>query len=124
MELTLENGVVRPIRATEELRPLLETLNDDGNTFAILAKADENYIQTGRDSSGFVVEVRRGSASEHYAAARTSSPPTAQRVDAGRDSAKQPGEDRFNLDETIGLFVAWMEGQEAPASIQWIRLDL
>ena len=124
VELTLENGTVRPIRASEELRPLLETLNDDDNTFAILAKGDEDYIQAGRDSSGFIVEFRRGKATEHFAAARTSSPPTSQRVEPWRNLWKQPGEDRFDLDETIGLFVAWMEGRETPASIQWVRLEL
>lgn len=111
MELTLEDGTMQPIRASEEVRPLLETLNGEDNTFAILAKADEDYIQTSRDGGGFVVETRRGSASEHFAAARAGSSPAS--------GSAEP----FDLEETIGLFTAWIEGRDSP-SIEWVRVDI
>jgi hypothetical protein len=124
MELTLEDGTVRQIHASGELRPLLETLNDEDNTFAILAKAEEDFIQTSRDSSGFVVETRRGSASEHFAAARTSSPSAPPPGDTWWGSRKRTDHELFDLEETISLFAAWIEGREPPPLIQWVRMDI
>ena len=124
LELTLEDGTVRQIGASEELWPLLETLNDGNNTFAILARSEQDYIQTSRDSGRFVVEFRRGSASEHFAAARASSPPASPPSDSLWGTRQRPEQELFDLEETMSLFAAWIDNRDPPLSMQWVRMDI
>lgn len=45
----------------------IRTLGDDGDSFAILAKDSQVYMQTAGDlDDGFMLEYRNGSESEHY----------------------------------------------------------
>lgn len=55
-------------RLTNELiTRSIHSLTGDGDSFAILAKASEKYMQTsGGPSLGFVLEYRNGSEDEHY----------------------------------------------------------
>ena len=45
----------------------IRSLTGEGDSFAILAQADQVYMQTsGGPENGFVLEYRNGSAEEHY----------------------------------------------------------
>lgn len=67
MELVV-NGETLPGAITDGLiDESIRSLTGEGDSFAILARASEIYMQTsGGPSYGFVLEYRNGSAEEHY----------------------------------------------------------
>ena len=67
MELVV-NGVTISAPVTNGLiDESIRSLTGEGDSFAILSKADQIYMQTsGGPEYGFVLEYRNGSAEEHY----------------------------------------------------------
>ena len=68
MELTTEDGTVIRDPSSSELRAALGKLGSDGNGYAILAAAEEHYIQVaGSEAGGYIAEYREGSEESHHA---------------------------------------------------------
>ena len=67
MELVINGDTVAEPVTDALIAQSINSLTGDGDSFAILAKASETYMQTsGGPSYGFVLEYRNGSESEHY----------------------------------------------------------
>ena len=64
MRLETDEGIIE-ISALHQLRDQLVRL-DVLNNRAILSTADEQYIQTGKNDNGFVIEKRVGSEDQHF----------------------------------------------------------
>lgn len=124
LEIKLENGTSRNVACKEELRPLLQSLNLRGNSFAILERGPDDYIQAALDRRGFVVEWHDGDPDRHYSAARACSSPLPQRTNGWLEFWKrQPLQDRFSVDEVAEFFASYLEGLPPPAKAQWVKLE-
>lgn len=67
MELAINGDTVAEPVTDALIAQSINSLTGEGDSFAILAKASETYLQTsGGPSYGFVLEYRNGSESEHY----------------------------------------------------------
>ena len=67
MELVINGDTVAEPVTDALIAQSINSLTGDGDSFAILAKASETYMQTsGGPSYGFILEYRNGSESEHY----------------------------------------------------------
>lgn len=67
MELILNGDTLTEPVTDELISRSVSSLTGEGDSFAILAKAPEVYMQTsGGPSQGFVLEYRNGSEDEHY----------------------------------------------------------
>lgn len=67
MELNVNgDAVIEPV-TNSLIEQSIGSLTGEGDSFAILAKAPQVYIQTSGDASGgFILEYRDGSEEEHY----------------------------------------------------------
>jgi hypothetical protein len=67
MELIVNGESLAGLVSDRQIEESLRSLTGDGDSFAILARADQTYIQTSGDPhNGFVLEYRDGSEEEHY----------------------------------------------------------
>ena len=67
MELIVNGNSLSGLPTNELIAKSIESLTGEGDSFAILAVAPQQYIQTqGDPRSGFILEYRNGSADEHY----------------------------------------------------------
>ena len=70
IELNVNGDKLRGLVSDRQIEEAIESLTGDGESFAILARAEQVYIQTAGDpANGFVLEYRDGSEGEHYACA-------------------------------------------------------
>lgn len=70
VELNVNGDKLPGLVSNRQIEEAIESLTGDGDSFAILARADQVYIQTSGDpSNGFVLEYRDGSEAEHYSCA-------------------------------------------------------
>ncbi len=122
MKLSLENGREESISDPADLAPFLRRIDRDGNNFAILASADEHYVQAAMIEGGFIIEKRLGNAASHFEATRTApSMPVAAPARPwwkfwGNDGVKA---DRFTLDDVIRTFAAFMGDGSEPVGLHW-----
>lgn len=78
----------------------------------IVEKGPEHYLQTiGRDG-GYVVELRQGSAAQHFMGKRRGTSPEWHDGDA------------LTFDEAVAVFAAYGTGDPKPAVVSWEPLDL
>lgn len=67
LRLTTEDWTLIDNPSKREITATLKKLNNDGNSFAILEKTDDTYLQTAVQGDGqYVVEHRAGSAADHF----------------------------------------------------------
>ena len=67
MELVLNGETLSGTVTDRLIDESIRSLTGEGDSFAILSRASEIYMQTsGGPSYGFVLEYRNGSADEHY----------------------------------------------------------
>lgn len=67
MELIVNGEKLEGLVSNRQIEGSIRSLTGDGDSFAILARADQEYIQTSGDpGNGFVLEYRDGSEEEHY----------------------------------------------------------
>ena len=70
LELIVNGDTVSGPVTASLIERSIRSLGDDGDSFAILAKDSQVYMQTaGGVDDGFVLEYRNGSESEHYVCA-------------------------------------------------------
>ena len=70
MELVVNGDKVAEAVTDELIARSIRSLTGEGDSFAILAKASEVYMQTaGGPTDGFMLEYRNGSEAEHYSCA-------------------------------------------------------
>lgn len=100
MRLTTEQegDIVEP--SAPQVERALDRLALPGNGYAILAAADQTYIQTsGSRSAGYIVEYRNGSEAEHYSSKR-------------RDISHR---------EMVQLFLAYHSRGNWRAPVEWVN---
>ena len=121
MKLQTERRQESEIADEAELRTELLNLNVQRNTFAILSRADETYLQTAAMEDGFAIERREGSADTHVFASR----PGVARLQAKKSRWKisAPLYNRYSIDETIRIFSAYLAGAPEPFPIIWVPLE-
>lgn len=67
MELIVNGESRTGLISDRQIEASIQSLTGDGDSFAILARSDQVYIQTSGDpQNGFVLEYRDGSEEEHY----------------------------------------------------------
>ena len=67
MELIVNGKTVAGEVTDSRIEESIRSLTGEGDSFAILARESEVYIQTaGGPANGFVLEYRNGSADQHY----------------------------------------------------------
>jgi len=67
MELIVNGEKLAGLISDRQIEESIRSLTDDVDSFAILARSDQVYIQTSGDPhNGFVLEYRDGSEEEHY----------------------------------------------------------
>lgn len=70
MELIVNGESITGLISDRQIKESIQSLTGDGDSFAILARADQVYMQTSGDPrNGFVLEYRDGSEGEHYSCA-------------------------------------------------------
>lgn len=122
MRLSLEDGTEVSISDAADLPPFLHKIDNNRNSFAILARADEDYVQTVLAEGGFIIEKRLGNSASHFEATRTAPdvlvppPPRPWWKFWRNDDAKA---DRFTLDDVIQTFAAFMGEGTEPAGLYW-----
>lgn len=98
MELDTEDGTRLRSPTREQLRVALNRLGLPGNGFAVLAKAEQHYIQAaGSRADGYVVEYREGSEETHHVAAA----------------------DTLSHQEMVDLLTAYLEGGAWRSMVAW-----
>jgi hypothetical protein len=90
-----------------DLATAIATLDPDTNSFAVLERGDELYIQTAYEDGQLVVEKREGGADRHFRAWRMG------------------GDDRFDKADVQRLFEAYYRNAAMPLTMEWrpYRLD-
>ena len=67
MELIVNGEELEGLVSNRQIEESIRSLTGDGDSFAILARAEQEYIQTSGDPShGFVLEYRDGSEDKHF----------------------------------------------------------
>lgn len=67
MELIVNGDKVEGFVSEQKIEESIRSLTGEDDSFAILARDDQTYIQTSGDPNhGFVLEYRDGSEEEHY----------------------------------------------------------
>ena len=75
LRLETEHGTTLTNPSSGQIAQALSSLDGKSNAFAILARADQVYVQTsGSGSSGFVLEYRDGDEASHFQASNKSLP--------------------------------------------------
>ena len=122
-EIELEDGTRAPVADVAALRTYLTRLSPDAINFAILSSAPEVYVQAFCDAKGFTIERRDGTRCVHYSAARPTSPSTPQQAGKWWQFWKQPKQDRFDLDEVLRIFSAFLDNEPMPPFVKWVKLE-
>lgn len=67
LEFVVNGDTINEPVTTDLIARYIRSLGGDGDSFAILARGPQVYMQTaGDDDDGFMLEYRNGSESEHY----------------------------------------------------------
>ena len=106
----------------------LAMLDQKSNTRAILSKDDQNYIQAGAYSNGFIVERRSGNEESHMHARPYGREPLASSPKAKEAWWKRllmpagdlgPHKYAFTREEMVALFVAYFDEAPNPDFVTW-----
>jgi hypothetical protein len=124
MEIELEDGTRAPIGSEADLPAHLDRLSADGPTFAILSRSPDHYVQALRDEAGFVVEMQTGGTGRHFSAARLGPQPAPRAAGKWWQFWKQAEEDRFEADEVLAIFAAFLAGGPMPDFTKWVKVEL
>ncbi|HEY5713661.1 MAG TPA: hypothetical protein VIT38_17325 [Allosphingosinicella sp.] len=123
MRLAFEDGDELQIAAGADIRGVLARLQPIGpDTFAILSRADEDYVQTMMEKDGCVIEKREGRDDAHFRATRPSFAPP-EKVKWWQ-FGKRPQNEYFTLAETEEVFASYADGREPPLFVQWVKMDV
>ena len=122
MELETDADGRSPITDVNELKSRLARLDAAENSFAILFRDEETYLQTAANADGFIVERRDGDFARHYYATRPDSHQTL-RSQAWIVPKADRGQDRFSQDEMISMFCAYFSGSMFH-NVAWARMDM
>lgn len=120
MQLSFEDGRTTAISNVGELSQALRCLNtvEDG-FFAILAAADDAYIQAARSGGGWVIERRNGDEASHMAfvaPAKLLSSATAMKRPWWRPMlGSEPDQGGFDVNQVEDYFIRYFEGRDIPA---------
>jgi hypothetical protein len=123
MELETEADGRMQITTVEELRRRLSALDTETNTFAILSKDQQTYVQAAAAEDGFIVEKRDGDSTRHFYAAR---PGLHQRLrpEPWLIPKGDRGQDRFTRDEMTAVLSSYFSGDPMPVGATWVRMEM
>jgi hypothetical protein len=125
IRLELENGTAEDAPSAERVRELLATLSANGNSFAILASGDHDYMQTALSDGGFVLEKRMGGPDAHFEATHLIPRPVRTFAKPWWKFWGEPSTgDCFDLRQVTEAFLAYLSGAPDPGFIQWKRLPM
>lgn len=112
------------IESDHDFHELLSIVDGNQNSFAILSKSDEYYIQTHNDGSGFVLEKREGHEGAHFIAMLSDhSQPFKQRRRFWQFWKKQDDHDKFDLATVADQFRVFAKNETPSKRVSWIRTD-
>jgi hypothetical protein len=112
-----------PVCDLHDLQARLTKLNREGNTFAILGKSPDTYLQAAAADNGFIIERRDGGFDRHFYAAHPGAHPPL-RAEPLLIPAGDRGQDRFGEDDLLDIFTAYFCGGAMPSHIDWVRMDM
>jgi hypothetical protein len=123
MDLETEADGRSKVSSLDELRSRLARLDPANNSFVILEKDKDTYIQAAAEEDGFIIERQDGSFARHFYAAR---PGLQQALQKGSWLIPQAdrGQDRFSLEEMVDMFSAYFSGSIMPSNIAWIPMQM
>jgi hypothetical protein len=95
------------IASPADVATAIDALDPDTNSFTVLERLEEVYIQTAYEDGALVIEKRDGGADRHFRAWHMG------------------GNDRFDKTEVHRLFDAYYRNEPMPPTIEWrpYRLD-
>ena len=125
MEFETESGGRAKLLDLTTLRAALTTLDPERNTFAILLRSEDSYLQTSARDDGFIVEKRDGSHLSHFCAAHMDfhAPPSSEHK-WWQVWRSDTGQDRFSRDEMMEIFTAYLRREATPSSVRWVRMPM
>src|SRR5438874_1444025 len=123
MELETEADGRSSLTGLEDLRNRLVRLDPSENSFAILFKDEETYLQTGAEENGFIIEKQDGDFTRHFYAARLGLHQPLKSESWLIPQADR-GQDRFSREEMIEMFSAYFGGNPFPAQVTWVPMEL
>jgi hypothetical protein len=123
VELETEGDGRSTLTSVEELRSRLARLSPSENSFAILFKGEETYLQTGAQDDGFIIEKRDGDFTRHFYAARPGLHQPLQNESWLIPQANR-GQDRFSREEMVEIFSAYFSAGAMPAQVTWVPMDM
>lgn len=121
MKLEFESGAGFEVRDAYDLEMIKVHLGGD-SSFAILAAADEDYIQAAAEGDGFLVEKREPDPVRHYSAYRIGAevpPPPKRKWYQFGAPPPRPTDELFTRDQVVALFRARFEGTEPDFPVGW-----
>ena len=125
MRLMMETGRDRNVRDSGQLAKLLDTLDSETNTFAILEKSDDTYLQVAARDEGFIIERRDGSHRAHsYACHLGFQRPVLAEHKWWKVWRSDVGQDRFSLEEVKRVFEDYLLSRSNSSNIEWVRMPM
>jgi hypothetical protein len=123
MQLETEADGRAPISGLSELRDRLARLDPGMNSFAILSRAEEAYLQTSAENDGFIIERRDGDFTRHFYAARRGARRPLKNQSWLIPKADR-GQDRFSREEMLELFSSYWGGDNLLGSVAWVGMEM
>jgi hypothetical protein len=106
MDLIINGARPVPIDNADQLEAALAKWGHQDGDFAILEDGKADFIQSGIDPRGFIVEVRDGDTASMFRANRSSQQPNQQR-------------DRWSREEAIALLSAYYPSRARRSDVIW-----
>ena len=125
MKLVLENDPKPDFRGVADLPEILEQVDGNYNSFAILEADNGHFMQTANYGDGYVIEKQLGSLDEHYEAVPQGADqgPKLKQFFWNRLFKPKPPS-FFTLDDAVACFTAFMGEGSDPQNIQWRKMHL
>ncbi len=101
MQIALGDGTKCTVCNLSALEAMLDNLAGVAAPLAILSVDDNNYIQTIRHGSGFLIEMRKGSSEQHF------------------EAKHQDGINLFQFDEAKEVFLRYWQKADYPQYMSW-----
>ena len=125
MKLVLENDPHVDFRGAADLPEILAQVDGAKNSFAILNAENGHFMQTANYGDGYVIEKQLGSLDNHFEAVPigASTGPRLKQSFWNRLFDRRPPS-YFSLDDVVACFASFLDGHDAPAHIQWRKMQL